>query len=317
MLACMATASRIPRQLRVAPFSVAEARHHGLSPRALSGRAWRRIGSELYCWRKLDPEPLAVLAAWKRTLPPQAVFAGKTAAWILGLDFEPTGPVEIVVPTTTALRGCFGLKVRRCDVGSREIRTVKGLPTTVLHRTLRDLCAKWPPLEALVAIDMALHRRLTDEADLMRYAAGATGGHGTPRLRSLAKLAAPAESPMETRLRWLLLAARLPRPEVQVDLHDAMLGFVGRADLFYRVARLVIEFDGGNHRERLVDDDRRQNRLIEAGFKVLRFTTADVYQRPEVVVAQVRGAIGGFGTKTPTGPEGTRGFGAKSTRRRS
>jgi hypothetical protein len=106
---------------------------------------------------------------------------------------------------------------------------------------------------------------------------------------------------METRLRWLLLQAGLPRPEVQTDLHDAVLRFVGRADLFYREARLVIEFDAGNHRERLVDDDRRQNRLIEAGFRVQRFTSADVYQRPEAVAAQVRGAMGRFGTKTVGG----------------
>jgi hypothetical protein len=34
------------------------------------------------------------------------------------------------------------------------------------------------------------------------------------------ELAAPAESPMEKRLRWLLMSNGLPRPEVQADLHD-------------------------------------------------------------------------------------------------
>ena len=54
----------------------------------------------------------------------------------------------------------------------------------------------------------------------------------------------------------------------------------------------MIEFDGGNHRERLVSDDRRQNLLINAGFRLLRFTTADVHQRPETVAAQVMAALG-------------------------
>ena len=93
---------------------------------------------------------------------------------------------------------------------------------------------------------------------------------------------------METRLRWLLISARLPRPEVQAELHDSSGRFVGRADLYYPAARLVIEFDGGNHRERLVADNRRQNVLLNAGYRLLRFTSADVFQRPEVVVAQVR-----------------------------
>ena len=53
----------------------------------------------------------------------------------------------------------------------------------------------------------------------------------------------------------------------------------------------MIEFDGGNHRERLVGDDRRQNLLIGAGFRVLRFTSADIYQRRDVIEAQVRAAL--------------------------
>lgn len=106
------------------------------------------------------------------------------------------------------------------------------------------------------------------------------------------RAAEPAESPMETRLRWLLIAARLPRPEVQTDLYDAQGRFVGRADLYYREARLVIEFDGGNHREGLVSNDRRQNLLMTAGFRVLRFTAADVHHRPDVIEAQVRSAVG-------------------------
>lgn len=96
---------------------------------------------------------------------------------------------------------------------------------------------------------------------------------------------------METRLRWLLLQAGLPRPEVQTELYDAKGRFVGRADIFYPPARLVVEYDGGNHRERLVEDDRRQNLLVNAGFRILRFTATDVYQRPEVIAALVRSAL--------------------------
>jgi very-short-patch-repair endonuclease len=72
---------------------------------------------------------------------------------------------------------------------------------------------------------------------------------------------------METRLRWVLLQADLPRPEVQTDLHDPDGRFVGRADLYFPAARLIVEYDGGNHRERLASDDRRQNLLMNAGFR--------------------------------------------------
>src|SRR5215472_9794220 len=97
--------------------------------------------------------------------------------------------------------------------------------------------------------------------------------------------AEPAESPMETRLRWLLIDSDLPRPGVQVDVGPY------RADLFYAVANLIIEFYGANHRDRLVEDNRRQNALVDAGYKLLRYTSSDVFRRPELIVAQVRGAL--------------------------
>ena len=52
-----------------------------------------------------------------------------------------------------------------------------------------------------------------------------------------------------------------------------------------------MEFDGGNHRDRLVSDDRRQNQLVNAGYTLLRFTSADLREKPEVLVAQVRAAL--------------------------
>ena len=91
----------------------------------------------------------------------------------------------------------------------------------------------------------------------------------------------------------ILLKARLPMPEVQSDLYDDAGELIGRADLYYPQARLVIEYDGGNHRDRLVSDNRRQNSLIRAGYRMLRFTAPDVYGRPQAVANEVRGYLSG------------------------
>ena len=80
----------------------------------------------------------------------------------------------------------------------------------------------------------------------------------------------------------------MPKPHVQAELRNAEGRFVGRADLYYPAARPVIEYDGANHRDRLVEDNRRQNAIIGAGFRVLRFTAAD---RAEVIITQVRKAL--------------------------
>ncbi len=138
---------------------------------------------------------------------------------------------------------------------------------------------------------MAIAAGLVDRVVAAAYANGIRGRAGSVRLRELVQIAAPAESQMETRLRWLLVKKGLPRPEVQVDLYSDAGILIARADMYYPNARLVVEFDGVNHKQRLVSDDRRQNLLVNAGYRLLRFTTADLIDRPGLIVMQVRAAL--------------------------
>jgi very-short-patch-repair endonuclease len=98
---------------------------------------------------------------------------------------------------------------------------------------------------------------------------------------------------MESVLRWLLHEAGLPAPVLQHSVLDRAGRFIGRADLAWPDASLLVEFDGNVHRDRdvFVRDLRRQNRLIAAGWTMLRFTSADVLGRPDDVVAAVRTAL--------------------------
>ena len=167
--------------------------------------------------------------------------------------------------------------------------TIRGLSVTTIHRRLRDLGVRLERVEALVAVDMALHLRRTTKEALWTYVKVAAPRPGAGRLRRA--VAEPAESPVETRRRWLLLRRGMPRPQVQVPLAGEDGRFVARADLYYADAGLVVAFDGGNHRDRLMEDDRRQNVLVNAGFRVLRFTAGDVYHSPDLTIRQVRAAL--------------------------
>ena len=283
--------AHIPPQLTKKPFSLEDARRAGLTKSSLRGKSWHRLGAELYCWGGRPADPWMVLSAWQRHLPSGAVFAGKTAAWLFGLDLDPLNPIELIVPPHSGVRSRPGLDVRRCDLPRRDVVKVRGLASTAVPRTLLDLSLRLSPVEALVAIDAAVRAQLADKGSLMRYADLADGRAGARGLRTLAALAERAESPMETRLRWLLLKAGLPHPKVQTDLCDVKGRFLGRADLYYPEARLVIEYDGINHRERLVEDNRRQNVLINDGFRILRFAAADVMNQPDLVAVRVRRAL--------------------------
>jgi very-short-patch-repair endonuclease len=89
----------------------------------------------------------------------------------------------------------------------------------------------------------------------------------------------------------VIVLAGLPRPSVQVSIHDRWGRFVGRPDLYYEQHRLGIEYDGGLHRNAMTDDNRRQNRLLKEDVRLLRFTGADVLGQPASIVMQVRAIL--------------------------
>ena len=108
-------------------------------------------------------------------------------------------------------------------------------------------------------------------------AGGATGRADGRRVLPLAD--ARAGSPMESVLRWLLHEAGLPGPVLQHVVADGAAGKVGKVDLAWPEQRVLVEFDGDVHRDRrvFVDDLRRQNGLVMAGWTVLRFSSADCW----------------------------------------
>jgi very-short-patch-repair endonuclease len=247
------------------------------------------MGAGIYRWVGLEEGPQVKLAALARRLPAGSAFSGWTAAWLHGLDARLRDPIEVTVPEPIGSSRRAGASIRRSALAAAEIVLRSGLPTTSALRTVVDLGSRDPLCEGVVAADLALHATLVTVTQLREYVAEHRGGKGMGQLRRVIDLAEPkAESAMETRLRMILLLAGLPRPEVQVPLHDDEGRFLGRPDLLYRAERLAIEYDGENHRHRLVDDNRRQNRLLSAGLMMLRFTFADVYETPNAIATQVR-----------------------------
>jgi len=169
---------------------------------------------------------------------------------------------------------------------------VQDLRATSQTRTIADLGRRLPLVDSVPIVDMALHGRIVTMAQLNQWIDTHPGYHGVRRLRKALDLAdAAAESPMETRLRMLLISNGLPRPLVQVSLYDETGAFIARPDLYYSGNRLAIEYDGATHRTRLAADDRRQNRVLEAGYRLLRFTASDVLRTPASVVGIVDRAL--------------------------
>ncbi len=274
------------------PFTLAQAEAAGVSPDQLRGKAWRRLARGWYCWAGRPDQESARLGAAADSLPWGAGFSGPTAGRLYGLEVpEPARP-EVTVPDYSRVAARTDVRVRRLHLAPGDVVWRDGLPLTSPLRTCFDLAGRLPLVEAVVAIDMALHQELIELAEFRAYVADRRGVAGVIGARHALELVEPkAESPMETRLRLLLVRGGLPRPQAQVDLRDPRGAFLGRPDLFYPQARLGIEYDGENHRDRLISDNRRQNGLQGIGVELLRYTGADLRERPATVVSEVGSAL--------------------------
>jgi len=273
------------------PFFLADARRVGMRWHDLQTTEWRRVGYGQYASIRLRQDVRLTLEAVVQRLPAGSAFSGHTAAWILGLDLPPCDPIEVTVRRDVPVRARIGIKLRRAALPESDVSVVRGFPTTSKLRTVRDLGSGRDLIESVVAVDMSLRARLVERSDLTDYVFAHPGDKGIKRLRRATALCdARSESPMETRLRIQLVAAQLPTPQVQAELRDSDGSPIGRADLYYADRRLVIEYDGDNHRQRLADDVRRQNRILNAGYHMLRFAAVDM-RDPSVVVEQVRNTL--------------------------
>lgn len=286
----MPRAPFVPAQLTSGPFTLRQARLCGLTEDKLRGATWRRVHRGVFIWHGIADQNLVRLRAAMHRLPEGAVFSGSTAGSLHGLDVEPCDPIEVTVPTACMVTRLAGFSLRRSTTIERAI--AHGMPVTSRVRTVVDLARHLPLVEAVTVLDMALHRRLASLKSLKAWADANRGHRGVAALRRALELAEPAtESPMETRLRLLLILAGLPKPRVQTTLRDRSGAFLARPDLYYPTHRLAIEYDGVTHKDSITGDNRRQNRLFDTGHKILRFTAGDVLRNPSAVVSLVRRAI--------------------------
>jgi very-short-patch-repair endonuclease len=95
-------------------------------------------------------------------------------------------------------------------------------------------------------------------------------------------------------VRLIIVWGGLPRPVAQFEVVADDGANLGRVDLAYPLKKVGIEYEGAYHRESAAfqRDLQRINRMIAAGWTILRFGPRDVFQTPRGLLDQVRRAIG-------------------------
>lgn len=102
-----------------------------------------------------------------------------------------------------------------------------------------------------------------------------------------------AMSPMETRLRMLLVRAGLPRPVTQHPVQDPVARTAVWLDLAYPDRRIGVEYEGGEHLrpERVLRDIARGTRLLDAGWRIYRYTKHEIRDEPDRIGVEITRAL--------------------------
>jgi hypothetical protein len=280
------------------PFRGSEAISQGLLTKHQL-TCFTRLFHDIY----LHPEAKAhflAKAQGAHLLHPEGVLGFQTMLELYGkrLFEELHEPVHLILPRSSWQKPQEGLRVHRFDIASDEVVTRYGLPVTSPARTGFDLARSLRLIDAVMMLDVLLHRRLTTPEELAAYARrGGRGSTGVGRALDLAD--GRSESPMESRTRLLLVLSGLPAPEPQFEVYDNKR-FIARLDLAYPKQKLGIEYDGAHHRERITfqRDAKRANALAAAGWTILRFTYDDMSQ-PGRIIATVRADLASYQTVGP------------------
>ena len=266
-----------------------------MTPAQLRGPTYLRVFPDTYVRRRGEPPDLGVRSLAAHLYSRRGVLSGYAAAEVLGASCGPRdAPAELTMPGGGRSRP--GLLVRAGCPERDEVTMCRGLPVTTPVRTAYDLARRLELVEAVVAVDALSNRCRFDPAEVLRLAGrypGARGRAALPRVVALSD--SRAGSPMETRLRLVLVMRGLPAPEVQYPVLDDRRRRAVWLDLAYPEHRVGIEYEGADHThpDRVLRDVGRYTRLVDDGWRIYRFTRFEMYGEPDEIAATIRRALRG------------------------
>lgn len=297
-----------------APFTTTQARQRGYTPahirRLVACREWTVLRRGVYVETVVMEAATRVpgrrhaldVAALLLSLDYDAVAAGASAVRIWNLDTLQPPADEVVVATdqpgiVSRRRGDYVVHAATLPPAHRAHR--HGVAVTSAARTVVDIARTSRFVDGVVVADSALHRRLTTPRELTAILADCAGWPGIARARRVVAFAdAASESALESISRVAMAQQGVPAPRTQVTLGDH-IGFGARVDFLWPEQKVIGEADGlGKYeasggrstREIVRAEKRREERLADAGYEIIRWGWEDA-RRPGRLGFRLRAAL--------------------------
>ncbi|HEY7720146.1 MAG TPA: DUF559 domain-containing protein [Pedococcus sp.] len=273
------------------PLTYREALAAGISPGRLRGPGYRRLFTNVYVDARAEVDLALRARAALRLAPVGAVAARHTAAALIGGVVPSSPDVQLTLPAGR-LR-VEGIDARR-GVPTARARW-RGIPVTSAEDTFTGMGRDLGLVDLVVLGDSLVKAGRTSPARLVERADAAHGKGSSTVRRAAGLVRAGVDSPMESRLRMLLVLAGLPEPVVNHVEYDEGGRWARRFDLAYPEVRLAIEYDGRQHAEsprQWEHDVERREGLDTDGWRLVVVLAKGIYREPgrtlERVVAAMR-----------------------------
>lgn len=272
----MTRRSSLPAALTSSPFSVENARETGVSAGRLRARDLVR---PFHGVRVVDGVEVDPLLAYTARMSPRAFFSHTSAARIWGfplprrLHADPSHVCVVKPDRAPRLPRVVG---HHFQPGSVSIVTHQGLRLSDPIDTWCALSTQLTLDELVIAGDWLVKRKnpLAQLSELHERVAAFSRRPGARLLSVAATLVrARTDSPRETLSRLALMRAGLPEPAVNFEIRDAEGRFVAFGDLAYPQYKVLVEYDGAQHRDDEEQFNRDVNRLddiMQLDWRVVR-----------------------------------------------
>lgn len=268
------------------PFRRKDGLASGFDPRR-KRKEYRRLFHGIYVSSAVEVTPLLIAEAVVLSVDPLGAWASHaTAARVWGLPIPPLPGEHVTVLRRNQRRGRPQISCHSAPDGL--ITKLDHVDVSAPAQVFVDLAALIPLVELVVVGDHMVREELVTPAELMEHSATAKSPGAALARRAASLVRTGVDSPMETRLRLLIVLAGLPEPEVNALVGDD--SDKKKYDLSYRRSRTIIEYDGKHHVEReeqWESDLIRREQIDDDGWRILVFIAKDIYTSPAKTLARI------------------------------
>jgi very-short-patch-repair endonuclease len=280
------------------PFTRAQVAAAGMSLSLIRRRDFQQVVRGVWIHREGVDDFTLIRAAL--AIHSEGAFASHlSAARVLGLPV-PDHPFAHVTVARHADRR-FRPKIKpHVTKRERRVIVVAGIRTTDPVATFIDCAGSLSLVELVVLGDALVKRYKLSSAALVRACRESSDYYAGLARRAAEYVRDGVDSPMETRLRMLIVLAGLPEPEVNFRVYNQDGTWRRRFDLYYPSVRLIIEYDGRQHAEdsrQWESDLERREEFDDTEHRILVVTAKGIFVEPERTLQRVRRqlVLRGFG----------------------